>query len=101
MIMKPARFGPERLEGRPFVLRDLHVAMAWAAIRPSVRLRIMLDYAETSQVIEIYSPAFASPRWFIWNTSEGGNRVDDWAKAEFGLPYLTIDTALRFIGSTL
>jgi hypothetical protein len=101
ILMKPARFDPARLEGRPFPLRDLCVALAWAELNPSVRLRIMLDHPDIAEVIEIYPPLLASPRWLVWNTFDGRLRVDDLAQAKFGLPYLTVDTALRFIESTL
>jgi len=99
--MKPARLDPARLEGRPFSIRDLQVALSWAERIPTVRLHIMLDHPDIAEVIEIYPPLFTSPRWFIWNTFDGRLRVDDLAKAQFGLPHLTVDTALRFIESTL
>jgi hypothetical protein len=99
--MKPTAFGPARLEGQPFLLRDLHMAIAWAKSIPSVRLNIMLDHEDIAEVIEIYPPSFTSPRWLIWNTFFGSLRVDDLSKAEFGLPYLTVGEALRFIESTL
>jgi hypothetical protein len=99
--MKPARFDPARLEGQPFSLRDLSVAVLWAECIPSVRLHIMLDHPNIAEVIEIYPPLFAAPRWLIWNTFDGELRVVDLATAEFGLPYLTVDTALRFIETTL
>jgi hypothetical protein len=99
--MKPAQLDPARLEGRPFPLRDLLVALAWAERIPTVRLHIMLDHPDIAEVIEIYPPLFTSPRWFIWNTFDGRLRVDDLAKAQFGLPYFTVDSALRFIESFL
>ena len=99
--MKPARNDPARLEGRPFSLRDLQVALLWAEKTPTMRLRIMLDHPNIAEVIEVCPPLFAYPRWFIWNTFDGRLRVDDLSTAEFGLPYLTVNTALRFIESTL
>jgi hypothetical protein len=99
--MRPAQFDPRHLEGRPFLLRDLLLATAWAASRPSLQLRIVLGYRDISEVIEIYPPTFASPRWLLWNTFEGRLQVDDLAKVEFGLPYLTVSTALGFIDSEL
>jgi hypothetical protein len=95
--MKSARFDPAPLEGQPFAIRDLQVAVGWAESIPNVRLQIMLDHPDIAEVIEIYPPSSASPRWLIWNTFAGCLRVDDLAKAKFGLPYSTVDTALRFI----
>ncbi len=66
-----------------------------------MRFRIMLDHPTIAEVIEIYPPLSSSPRWFIWNTFDGHLRVDDLARALFRLPYFTVDTALRFIESTL
>ncbi len=99
--MKPAQFHPGHLEGRPFKLVDLRSVLAWAARRPTVRLHIMLDHADIPEVVEIYPPNFMSPRWLIWNTCEGGVRVDDLSKLEFELQYLTVVTALNFIDSEL
>jgi hypothetical protein len=99
--MKPVRLDPLRLEGRPFPLRDLQVALAWAERISTVRLHIMLDHPDCAEVIEIYPPLFTSPRWLIWNTFDGRLRVDDLATAQFGLPYFTVGSALRFIESTL
>jgi hypothetical protein len=99
--MKSTRPYPGHLEGRPFLLRDLRLALTWAAGRPGVRLHIMLDHPDINEVIEIYPLTFSSPRWLIWNTFEGRLRVDDLAEAHFGLPYLTVATALRFIESRL
>lgn len=99
--MEPARFDPVKLEGRPFPLRDLRVALLWAESNPGVRLQIMLDHPDISEVIEIQPTLFATPRWLIWNTFDGDLRVVDLVTAEFELPYLTVDTALRFIEEAL
>jgi hypothetical protein len=101
IIMKSARLDPAHLEGGSFPLRDLRVALAWAESNPSVRLQIMLDHPYISEVIEVCPSLSAPPRWLIWNSSEGELRVADLAMADIELPYLTVDTALRFIGSTL
>jgi hypothetical protein len=99
-FMKRALSYPEPVEGRPFSLRDLRAALAWAESRPGVRLHIMSDHPDIIEVIEIYPPAYSSPRWLLWNTSEGRLRVGDLTKGEFDLPYPTLEAALRFIGST-
>jgi hypothetical protein len=52
-------------------------------------------------VIVICPSLSATPRWLIWNTLDGELRVIDLAMANFALLYLTVDSALRFIGSTL
>jgi hypothetical protein len=101
IIMEPARFDPAQLEGRSLPLRDLRVALWWAESNPRVRLQIMLDHTYLSEVIEICPSLSAPPRWLIWNSFDGELRVADLAKAEFELPYLTVETALRFIESTL
>jgi hypothetical protein len=98
--MKPARLDPALLEGGSFTLRDLRVALSWAESNPNMRLQIMLDHPDIGEVIEICPPSSAMPRWLIWNTFSGDLRVIDLVTLNFALPYLTVDTALRFIGST-
>jgi hypothetical protein len=99
--MKSARLDPAHLEGGSFLLRDLRVALLWAECNPTMRLQIMLDQPDISEVIEIRPSLSATPRWLIWNTLDGELRVIDLVTANFALPYLTVDSALRFIGSTL
>jgi hypothetical protein len=101
IIMRSARLDPALLEGGSFTLRDLRVALLWAECNPTMRLQIMLDHPDISEVIEIRPSLSASPRWLIWNTLGGDLRVIDLAMADFALPYLMVDSALRFIGSTL
>ena len=66
-----------------------------------MRLHIMLDHPNIAEVIEVCPPLFAYPRWFIWNTFDGHLRGNNLSMAKYGLPYLTVDTALSFIKSTL
>jgi hypothetical protein len=99
--MEPSRSDPAHLEGFSFPLRDLRLALSWAESNPTVRLQIMLDHPYISEVIEVCPSLSAPPRWLIWNSSEGELLVADLALAEFRLPYLTVDAALRFIASTL
>lgn len=101
MTAKPIQLYPEPLEGLPFPLRDLCSALNWADAHPGVQVRIMLDHPWINEVIEIQPPGSSSLRWLIWRTHEGRLRVDDLAKAEFGLPYLTVATALQFIATEL
>jgi hypothetical protein len=98
-IMKSARLGPRLFEGGSFTLRDLCVALSWAKGNPTMRLHIMLDHPDISEVIEVCPPLSANPRWLIWNTLDGELRVIDLVNANFALPYLTVDSTLRFIRS--
>jgi hypothetical protein len=98
--MKSARLDPALLEGGSFALRDLRVALLWAKSNPSMQLQIMSDHPDISEVIEICPSLSANPRWLMWNTLGGELRVIDLAMARFDLPYLTVDSALRFIGAT-
>jgi hypothetical protein len=99
--MNSAGPDPAHLGGGSFPLRDLRVALSWAESNPGVRLQIMLDHPYISEVIEIRPSLSSPPRWLIWTSLDGELRVADLAMAEFELPYLTVDSALRFIESTL
>ena len=100
MYSKPERPLSEPREGLAFEVEDLGVAVAWAEGRPGVTLHIKLDCLCISEAIEICPPGTSSPRWFLWRTHDGRLRVDDWGQQKFGLPYTTVEKALRFIGST-
>ncbi len=95
------KFFPDRLDGFPFALRDLHAALAWAAARPDVWLRITPAGAQVSGVIEICPAGASWPRWCLWQTLDGRLQLDDVATGECALPYPTIHMALRFIASKL
>jgi hypothetical protein len=101
MYVKPTRVVPASREGLAFELPDLQAAMAWAESTPHVRLYIRLDCVNISEAIEICPPGSSFPRWFLWRTHDGQLRVDDWGKHAFGLPYTTVETALRFITAEL
>jgi hypothetical protein len=93
--------GPEPLEGLFFTLEDLQTAMAWAFVRPELRLVVATYHRDAPEVIEVYSPGAALPRWFVWRDRAGCLRVDDRFKSEFDMPYLTLRRALRFIEVSL
>jgi hypothetical protein len=101
MTIRFVQFLPEALEGLAFPLRDLHLALAWAASRPAVHLQIRLDQVGVTEVLEVSPRRAQTPRWRIWRTYEGKLQVDDLAEAAFGLPYLTVATALEFITTQL
>jgi hypothetical protein len=98
--MKSARLDPRLFEGGSFALRDLRVALLWAESNPGNRLQIMSDHPDITEVIEICPSSSTRPRWLLWKTLGGDLRVIDLVMAKFDLPYLTVDSALRFIGST-
>ena len=95
------RLYPDQLEGLPFAIRDLLAALAWAKTHSGVQLQITLDHPHIYEAIEICPPGTSSLRWLIWRTYEGRLRVDDLLKGDFGLPYLTLETALQFIASQI
>ncbi len=99
--MQPLPSDQEPLEGLPFPLCDLQVAMTWASKRPHLRLIVTTDHLDAPEVIEVYPPHAVAPRWFIWRDPEGRLHVDDWGKPEFDLPYLTVKTALTFIAASI
>jgi hypothetical protein len=98
--MHPVRSSP-RFEGLSFALTDLQVAMAWASLRPDLRLLVAMDYIHTPELIEIHLAGSDMPRWVMWRDYTGCLHVDDWAGPEFDLPCPTIMLALRFIESNL
>src|SRR5258708_1980995 len=91
----PSDFDP--FEGLFFTLKDLQIAIAWAFVRPELHLVVATDHRDAPEVIEVYLPGAASPRWFVWRDRAGCLRVDDRLKSQFGMPYLTLMGALRFI----
>ncbi len=94
-------FLPDERAGLAFALRDLRLALAWAASQTGVHLHVRWDRACINEIIEISPSASSVPRWHLWRTYEGNLRVDDWAEQEFGLPYLTVAAALAFITTQL
>lgn len=99
--MHPVPSLPGPIEGLYFILADLQSAMAWASNHPEVRLCVTTDHIEAPEAIEIYPSGSAKARWLLWRDHVGRLRVDDWARAEFDLPYSSVKTALAFIASTL
>jgi hypothetical protein len=49
------KFFLDRLDGFPFVQRELNAVVAWAKTQPAVRLNITSDETGVKGVIEIYS----------------------------------------------
>ena len=98
---KPTPIEPVPLEGLPFELPDLCMALKWAAMRPKVRLFVAMDHRYVPEALEIYSAETKSPRWCIWRDYEGHIHLDDWVKSQFDLPYRTLETALDFIDANL
>jgi hypothetical protein len=90
---------PHGLDGVPFAPQDLRSAVLWAKSQPSARLRLTVD--GISGIIEIYPHGSSHPRWCLWQTNDGRLQFDDLATSQFGLPYPTVDMALRFIALNL
>ena len=86
-------------DGLPFEPRDLQTAMRWMRSHPNADLR--LTTTGISGVIEIYPAGSLSPRWCLWQSKDGRLQFDDVALSNFGLPYSTLDMALRFVALSL
>ena len=95
------KFFSDRLDGFPFVQRELDAVVAWAETQRAVRLNITSDEVGVKGVIEIYVWGSVWPRWCLWQSRDGRLQLDDLAESEFALPYPTVDMALRFITSKL